>query len=127
MRASVNQGFTLIEVVIALAILALASAVLYESFGWSLRRTAVLKNQEAAWATAQSLLAQIRSRQMLQLGSEQGRTPEGLDWAANIQAHDLASDQYSQVRAFDVTISVSWGARPAQQVVLRSIETSRTT
>jgi general secretion pathway protein I len=119
-----QAGFTLIEVVVALAILALSLGVLYESFGWSLRRTGLLRQQETAWLTAQSMLAEIRSRDALQVGTSNGETAEGLKWDSRIAAYALPLGE-SPRRAFEVTIDVSWGERPAQRVRLQSVETSR--
>jgi general secretion pathway protein I len=120
-----HSGFTLIEAVVALAILALTLGVVYESFGWSLRRTAGVEKREIAWLTAQSVLATIRGRPVLQIGSERGESSDGLEWAAHIAHYDAAIDQQSAVQLFEVTIDVSWGANEAQRITLRSIETGR--
>lgn len=122
-----HSGFTLIEAVVALAILALTLGVVYESFGWSLRRTAGVEKREAAWLTAQSVLATIRGRPVLQIGSERGEVPGGLQWQANIARHNVAIDPQSPVQPFEVTIDVLWGSNEAQRITLRSIETGRAT
>jgi general secretion pathway protein I len=121
-----QSGFTLIEVVVSLAILALSLGVLYQTFGWSLRRTAAVERAEAAWLTAQSLLAEIRTRSVLRVGSTQGALPDGLQWAARIDAHQAAVDGNKRLQPFAVTIDVSWGQRPSQRVRLQSIELGRT-
>lgn len=116
-----HHGFTLIETVVALAILVLALGVLYESFGWSLRRAARLEKQQMAWLTAQSVLSELHSRQSLREGAEQGETAEGLKWSARVRLHLAGIDTRSPVQAFEVTIAVAWGTRPAQRVRLQSI------
>jgi general secretion pathway protein I len=120
-----HAGFTLIEAVVALAILALTLGVVYESFGWSLRRTAGVEKRETAWLAAQSVLATIRGRPVLQIGSERGEVPGGLEWEAHIARHDAAIDPHSPIQPFEVTIEVSWGADEARRITLRSIETGR--
>jgi general secretion pathway protein I len=120
-----HSGFTLIEAVVALAILALTLGVVYESFGWSLRRTSGVEKREGAWLTAQSVLATIRGRAVLRVGSERGESPDGVAWEAHIARHDAAIDPQSPIQPFEVMIDVSWGADPAQRVTLRSVETSR--
>jgi len=117
-----ETGFTLIEAVVSLAILALTLGVVYESFGWSLRRTATTEKREAAWLTAQSLLASIRGRQSLQVGSERGEAAYGLEWQTHITHHSAAIDLQSPIKPFEVTIDVSWGDGQAQRVTLRSVE-----
>jgi general secretion pathway protein I len=120
-----QSGFTLIETVVAFAVLALALGVLYESFGWSLRRSSTVIHREAAWMAAQSVLAEIRGRDWLRVGKTTGVAGDGLEWQAEIKPHDLAIRQESPLRAFEVTIDVKWGERPQQQVRLQSVEVGR--
>lgn len=121
MRAGA-RGFTLVEVAVALAILALSLGVLYQTFGWGLRRTGLLQQQETALLTAQSMLAEIRARPRLQAGTTDGRTPQGMQWSAHIEPYDARSRNKS-LRAWAVIVEVSWGAGPQRRVRLRSIET----
>jgi general secretion pathway protein I len=120
-----HSGFTLIEAVVALAILALTLGVVYESFGWSLHRTAAVEKRELAWLTAQSVLATVRGRSVLQVGSERGESTDGLTWEAQIAGYKAAIDPLSPIQPFEVTIDVSWGGDTSQRVTLRSVETSR--
>jgi general secretion pathway protein I len=120
-----QSGFTLVETVVALAILALALGVLYESFGWSLRRTSKIEKQELAWLAAQSILAEIRSRGALRVGVERGDAPPGLKWRSRIDVLDNVVDPRHPLKPFEVTIEVSWGNRPAQHVRLQSVEIGR--
>lgn len=122
-----QSGFTLIEAVVALAILALSLGVVYESFGWSLRRTTGVQKREAAWLTAQSLLADIRGRPVLQEESKNGAAVDGLRWQTSIVPAAVAIDPQSPIKPFEVTIDVSWGAGQAQRITLRSVETGRVT
>lgn len=129
MRATISSvrshGFTLVETVVALAILALTLGVVYESFGWSLRRTAVLEKRELAWLTAQSLLSEIRARAFLESGSERGEAADRMEWHARIAPHEAHVAASSPIQAFDVVIEVSWRSRAGHRVQLQSIETSR--
>lgn len=111
-------GFTLIETVVALAILALVAGVAYESFGWSLRRTAALEKRETAWLIAQSLLADVRGRHTLRIGTERGKAA-GLDWEARITQYERP------IEAAEVTIDVRWGEGRARHITLRSVETGK--
>lgn len=123
---SKKNGFTLIEVVVALAVLALSLGALYESFGWSLRRTAALERREGAWLTAQSLLAEIRGRPQLRPGTEPGESTGGLKWVSHIAQHDASSIVQGSLAVFDVTIEVSWGGGSGHSIRLQSMELSRT-
>jgi prepilin-type N-terminal cleavage/methylation domain-containing protein len=112
------SGFTLVETVVALAILALVAGVVYESFGWSLRRTAAVEKREVAWLVAQSVLADIRGRNTLQIGTERGEAV-GLDWEARIENYK------SPIDAVEVAIDVRWGEGPARHITLRSVEMAK--
>lgn len=120
-----ERGFSLIEIVIALAILALSLGALYEAFGLGLRRAAVAHQREVALLTAQSVLAEIRGREPLAPGTVQGETAQGLKWESQIREREARIDPQSPLRAFDVTVEVSWGRGVAQRIRLQSIETGR--
>lgn len=123
MRQSV--GFTLIEVVVSLAILALSLGVIYESFGWALRSTASLERRETAWLAAQSLLAEIRNDHRMQIEAQSGELSTGLRWTRQITPRESGVDPASVLQPFDVTIEVAWGERSTQRVRLQSIELGR--
>ena len=120
-----QSGFTLIETVIAFAILALALGVLYESFGWSLRRSAIVTHRESAWLTAQSVLAEIRGREWIRVVTGTGVTDDGLEWRSDVRPHALDIRKDSPLQAFEVTVVVKWGQRPQQQIRLQSMEVGR--
>jgi general secretion pathway protein I len=124
-RTRQHRGFTLIEVMVSLAILALSLGVLYQSFGWSMRRTAVLSKQEAAWLAAQSLLAEVRARPMLQPGTNEGESPPGLRWQTRVDPQTSTVDPTSPIQPFAVSVEVRWGTRDAQRVRLESVEIGR--
>jgi hypothetical protein len=86
-----------------------------------------VQKREIAWLTAQSLLASIRGRSVLQEGDARGEGVDGLEWQTRIVPAAAVVDPQSPIKPFEVTIDVSWGSRPAQRVTLRSVETGRVT
>lgn len=74
--------------------------------------------------TAQSMLAEIRSRHTLGVGESKGEASFGMRWSTTIESHAMPDIGEMSLQAFDVTIKVSWGKGSAQYVSLQSIEIS---
>jgi general secretion pathway protein I len=121
MRAR-NTGFTLIEAVVALAVLGLSLGALYASFGETLGRAGEQQQRDAAMLSAQSVLARLRASPTLAAGQRSGELGE-LRWTADIADYPLALAPASRFKAYEVTVNVAWGPRAAQRVTLRSVET----
>ena len=124
-RSRRQRAFTLIEVIVSLAVLALSLGVLYQSFGWSVRRTAALSKEEAAWLAAQSLLAEVRARPVLQADTSEGEWSLDLRWQTRVDAQTSAVDPQSPLQPFAVTVEVRWGRRDSQHLRLQSVEIGR--
>jgi general secretion pathway protein I len=67
-----NNGFTLVEILVAFAILGLASGALMTGFGASLERAALAANARRAALAASSVLELIGTEYPLQPGEETG-------------------------------------------------------
>jgi general secretion pathway protein I len=126
MRARRGQGgFTLIEVVVAFAILALSLGALYESFGGALRRSATAGKREFAALRAESLLAEYRGSG----GSLPARTGSDaeldLEWRVTTKPYPAELSEHSAWVAEAVTVEVSWGKAKRQALSLQSVEMIR--
>lgn len=117
---SLNRGFTLVEAAVALAILALALAAIYQSFAQALVRTAALNEQQMAIATAQSVLAELRSRQAFASAEQRGMT-NGMEWLVTTKEHDRSMSPHS-FPVFDVTVQISWGKAHPKHLSISSVE-----
>jgi general secretion pathway protein I len=126
-----DRGFTLIETVVALAILTLTLTVIYQSFGWTLRRGTEQRHRDGAWLTAQSLLSQMRGDPLLTTGHQNGQTPQGFTWESTVEPYEPPSTVANQffgpppltaLRPLKISIAVSWGKSPSRRIELRSIE-----
>ena len=73
-RPGSEDGFTLLEVLVAAAILALGLASFYQAFGVGLRAEATAERQGRAVAAAENLLAELGRTGPLQDGTAAGRT-----------------------------------------------------
>lgn len=121
-RARQQGGFTLIEVIIAFALLALALTLLLGSLSGAARQ--VRSAEEASHATlhAQSLLAQIGVGEPLQIGRSQGEfTGSDYRWSLEVTPYvDPLRPRVlidpSGMRLLQLRLSVQWGDRPGQQL-----------
>lgn len=125
MRLRGQQGFTLIEVVVAFAIFTLAVGALYESFAGAVRRTTRAHNRDQELLMAQSLLSQLRTAPAPWEPEESGSLGNGWHWRTEVVPFDAAANERSSWRAFAVTVHVSGESAGTNEVVLRSVELAR--
>lgn len=117
------RGFTLIEVVVAFAILALALGALYESFGGSLRRGASGSRNELAMLRAESLLAEFRGSGGLLPNPRSGRDAEtDLAWRITAKPYPAEVAATSAWSPEAIEVEVRWDPRGEHRVVLNSVE-----
>jgi len=120
-----QRGFTLIEVVVAFAILALSLGALYESFGGSLRRASTASKRELAALRAESLLAEFRGSGGLAPQPRSGRDSEGHEWRITSKPYPAELAERSAWSAETVTVEVSWGTSAERSVKLETVELLR--
>lgn len=119
-----QQGFTLIEVVVAFAIFALAVGAIYGLFRSSVRRSAQADQREVFLLAAQSRLTQLRAQSGAWQTEQTGMTPEGLSWRTTVMPFktDIAENSAWQAVAVTVSVSVSDPKHPVWEYSLKSIE-----
>lgn len=117
------DGFTLLEVMAAIMIMALAFAFLLQAMGASVALThkAAARTQAAAWA--QSLLDSAYVMTPPQAGVRQGRFDKTYHWRLTVQRwqprHAIDKKQAvrnNDLRLYQLDLAVMWGAPPRQQV-----------
>jgi general secretion pathway protein I len=119
------SGFTLIEVVVAFAILALSLGALYESLGGSLRRGGAARQEELATLRAESLLSEFRGSGGLLPQERAGSDAElGYSWRITVKPYPAEISEHSALSAESVDVEVSWGER-RHNVQLHSVELLR--
>lgn len=125
MRRRRQRGFTLIEVVVAFAILALSLGALYESFGDSLRRGGEARQAELATLRAESLLAEYRGSGGLLPKEHTGEDAElGYSWRISVKPYPAEVSENSTLDVESVDVEVNWGAK-RHGIQLHSVELLR--
>jgi len=103
-----EAGFSLLETIIALVILSLSLAALFEAYGDGLRAITAGNRHGEARLLAQSLLAEVDDK--VAPGNRQGRS-NGLAWRLEITpaTGDLASkDAKAKWALYEVVATVRW-------------------
>jgi general secretion pathway protein I len=105
-----ESGFTLLEVLVALAILAISLGVLIPVFAGTLDREAALADQKTAAMLAQSKLDTVGSEIPLADGVSDGTFSNGFSWHIEIAPYKF---EYTSrlVTPMLVTLTVKWPAK----------------
>ena len=115
-----NHGFTLLEILVALVIFALAFGVLAQIMQTGLRQSAVAQSSAAATLLAQSELARVGVEVPLQAGQAEGETEDGMRWHTAIELLEGPSE-YQSLATYQVQVIVAWGPRLAEQLTLTTV------
>lgn len=107
------RGFTLIEVLVAFAILALALGVLLQVFSGGLENARVSEAYTTAALLAESKLAAVGAEEPLAEGQSEGRFDDRFRWRVDVRPYEegrsgAADPDAWPVSAFEVAVTVSW-------------------
>ncbi|MFE8032190.1 type IV pilus modification PilV family protein [Thiohalocapsa marina] len=119
-----QRGFSLLEVLVAFAILALSLGVLMQIFSKAMNTTAISANYSRAVALAEARLGSVGADIPLEPGTHTGEPEDGLDWVVNIEAYPLpeAFTDSPPAQPYAVTAIASWPSLTgARRVVLRTV------
>jgi len=110
-----NRGFTLIEVVIALAILGIGLTVIMELFSGDLRLARTSEEYTKAMNFAQTKLEEIISQQKMEEGMDEGKCDDDdtFRWQVNIKKADILpvdkdSNFKPPIELFEVRVDILW-------------------
>jgi general secretion pathway protein I len=132
-RAPAEAGFTLLEVVVALAIAALALVALFQAGSGGLFSVDTAARAQEALQRAQSHLAAVGRDATLIEGNSSGDDGGGYRWQLRVQpvtqrqgvAEDGVTAQTTTL--FDVEVAISWRTRGHERaVVLRTLRLGTT-
>jgi general secretion pathway protein I len=113
-RPAAASGFTLIEVLVALAIAALGLALLVAATGSGLENAAVADRSIQATSEAQSRLAQVGRTVPLKKGDYFGDEADGFRWRVHV-ADPLSHARAGGLALYQVTVTESWRSGAVQK------------
>lgn len=108
-RQKDQGGFTLLEVLIAFAILAMALAALFQAFSQGIHGSRVAEERAIAIMLARSKLAEIGKSIALEEGEVAAEFENGFEWRLIITAMDSSEvglGNSTVVQIFDVGVSI---------------------
>jgi prepilin-type N-terminal cleavage/methylation domain-containing protein len=118
-----DEGFTLVEVVVAIAILALVAGVIFRANSDSVRNIERADALANGSAIAQSLIAEIGAEIPLREGEVRGQSSNGLAWRVRMERYgDPTNRAQWPLAAYTVTAEVTLpDAADGQPVTLRTL------
>ncbi len=120
-RSNNEDGFTLVEVLVAFAILAGAVIVSFQIFAEGLRTLSAAEARRKDAEIARLEFATARASGTLAEGSRAGAT-DGVAWTISVQAiEDMAAPGNSSLRPYRIVVSAASGGA-AEAIVVDTIE-----
>ncbi|MFP4077469.1 MAG: prepilin-type N-terminal cleavage/methylation domain-containing protein [Halochromatium sp.] len=124
-----QRGFSLLEVLVAFAILALSMGVLLQIFSKAMTTTAISETYSRAVALAEAKLNAVGVDVPLEEGVYSGDPVQGMDWIIAIEPYQAHADPRGgglgdepPLQPYRVTAVASWpSARGTRRVRLRTI------
>lgn len=113
-----NSGFSLLEVLVAFAVLAISLGVVMRVFSGSVRGALISEQYSRAMIVAESRLAAAIGKEELDEGSDSGETEDGFRWDVEIEPYVLeegVEDLRVRVKPYQVTATVSWSDGKAER------------
>ena len=115
-----NRGFTLIEIVVALLVLAISSAVLFEGFSVGFRNARTADDFAQAVLIAQSKLAPTGVSEPLSAGVTSGEELDKYSWTVRVDPIEVAPDDGAtpaSLQPFFVAVDVVWSDGGTERTV----------
>lgn len=117
-----KAGFTLLEIMIALSILAVGLVAVLELFAGSLRLTGKASHRTQAVIHAQNVMDGFFAPDFLEDGEDSGELPDGFFWRARVQEifpdeteeeaaereNDTMGGETSLLHIKEITVSIGW-------------------
>ena len=110
-KVSFQNGFTLLETLVALAVLAIALGVIYQIFGTSLRNMQYAKDYSTAQMLAESKLSELGKGIPLREGAFEGKFNDKYIWHMDVTPLPFSQENGgNEIKKLKVDFKVLWGA-----------------
>lgn len=120
-----QQGFSLLELLIAFSILALSLSILLKIFSGGVNTAAIAEEYTDAVQIAESLMARAGVETPLQLGETNGQEKDKYNWRVVISPYQFNPDNVDistvQAEFFKVDVTVTWGESDERQLELTTV------
>jgi len=103
-----NKGFTLLEILVALAILATAVTIIFQLFSASLRNIAVSEDVVAASVRAEAKMREVLSKEELAEDSWTENTDDGYTFAGNISETLQQKTDSLPIQLLQIDVAMTW-------------------
>ncbi|GGK84848.1 type IV pilus modification PilV family protein [Amphritea balenae] len=123
-----ERGFTLLETLVAFAILSLSLGIILQIFSLSAQTSRSVEIQQRALAIAQSQIDQELAQLQLNEGEDRGRVDERFSWSSEIRRYQFPDQEgriNDQIQAYRITVSVRWDDSSEQALSLSTIRLQR--
>ena len=118
LRVHNQKGFTLLETLVALAVLAMVLGVIYQIFGTSLRNMQYAKDYSHAQMLAESKLAELSKGLPVRAGAWEGEFNEKYSWQMDVAKLPAVDEEGGDViEKYQIDFAVSWNAGKQQQAI----------
>lgn len=115
-----QRGYSLIEVIVAFALMALAATLLLGSLSGAARQVRIADDQGRAALHAESLLATLGMEAPLAAGKQQGEWEKGR-YRWSLQVAPYVEPRQTTSRLWQLDLQVRWGESAQEQLNWRSL------
>jgi general secretion pathway protein I len=119
-----QRGFSLLEVLVAFAILSVSLGVLLQVFATGLRNAGMADDYTQATLYAESILAAYGRETPLGEGVHEGSVSDRFSWRGTVSAYaeGMPDPEKTRMRAYRISVEVFWrGLTQTRSVMLETV------